>query len=62
MPDFPQKLKKEFHVVLLHLHKSMNLYKQQPYWLMKNGIMASYPSLKKNLKQDRDISLHLQYP
>ncbi|WP_413668672.1 hypothetical protein ACEN9X_01215 [Mucilaginibacter sp. Mucisp86] len=30
----------------------MNLYEQQPYWLMKNGIVASYPSLQKNLKLD----------
>lgn len=30
----------------------MNLYEQQPYWLMKNGIVASYPSLQKDLKLD----------
>lgn len=30
----------------------MNLYEQQPYWLMKNGIVASYPSLDKNLSVD----------
>ncbi|WMH62866.1 hypothetical protein J3L18_31100 [Mucilaginibacter gossypii] len=30
----------------------MNLYEQQPYWLIKNGIIASYPSLQKDLKLD----------
>jgi len=30
----------------------MNLYEQQPYWLMKNGIVATYPSLDKDLKVD----------
>lgn len=30
----------------------MNLYDQQPYWLMKNGIVSSYPSLNKNLAVD----------
>jgi len=30
----------------------MNLYEQQPYWLIKNGIVASYPSLQKDLKLD----------
>jgi glycine/D-amino acid oxidase-like deaminating enzyme len=30
----------------------MNLYEQQPYWLMKDGIVASYPSLDKNLVID----------
>jgi glycine/D-amino acid oxidase-like deaminating enzyme len=30
----------------------MNLYEQQPYWLMKNGIIASYPSLDKDLIVD----------
>ena len=30
----------------------MNLYEQQPYWLMKNGIIASYPSLQNNLTID----------
>jgi len=30
----------------------MNLYEQQPYWLMKNGIVATYPSLDKNLAVD----------
>jgi glycine/D-amino acid oxidase-like deaminating enzyme len=30
----------------------MNLYEQQPYWLMKNGIVAQYPSLDKNLSVD----------
>src|SRR4051812_44114395 len=30
----------------------MNLYEQHPYWLMKNGIVASYPSLQENLQVD----------
>ena len=30
----------------------MNLYEQNPYWLMKNGIVASYPSLDKDLNID----------
>jgi glycine/D-amino acid oxidase-like deaminating enzyme len=30
----------------------MNLYEQQPYWLMKNGIVASYPSLSENISVD----------
>lgn len=30
----------------------MNLYEQQPYWLMKNGIVAQYASLDKNLSVD----------
>src|SRR6185312_5768404 len=30
----------------------MNLYEQQPYWLMKNGIVASYSSLDENLAVD----------
>ncbi|XHR96691.1 FAD-dependent oxidoreductase [Mucilaginibacter sp. UC70_90] len=30
----------------------MNLYEQQPYWLIKDGIVASYPSLQKDLKLD----------
>lgn len=30
----------------------MNLYEQQPYWLMKNGIVAQYASLDKNLSID----------
>jgi glycine/D-amino acid oxidase-like deaminating enzyme len=30
----------------------MNLYEQQPYWLMKDGIVAGYPSLDKNLTID----------
>ncbi|MDB5131042.1 MAG: FAD-binding oxidoreductase [Mucilaginibacter sp.] len=30
----------------------MNLYEQHPYWLMKDGIVASYPSLDKNLVID----------
>jgi glycine/D-amino acid oxidase-like deaminating enzyme len=30
----------------------MNLYEQQPYWLMKDGIVAGYPSLDKNLSID----------
>lgn len=30
----------------------MNLYEQQPYWLMKDGIVAQYPSLDKNLSVD----------
>jgi len=30
----------------------MNLYEQHPYWLMKNGIVASYPSLDKDLNVD----------
>jgi glycine/D-amino acid oxidase-like deaminating enzyme len=30
----------------------MNLYEQQPYWLMKNGIIASYPSLQNNITID----------
>jgi glycine/D-amino acid oxidase-like deaminating enzyme len=30
----------------------MNLYEQQPYWLMKNGIVATYPSLDKDLTID----------
>ncbi len=30
----------------------MNLFEQQPYWLMKDGIVASYPSLNENLSVD----------
>jgi ribulose 1,5-bisphosphate synthetase/thiazole synthase len=30
----------------------MNLYDQQPYWLMKNGVVAQYPSLDSNLNID----------
>ncbi|MFI5159326.1 MAG: NAD(P)/FAD-dependent oxidoreductase [Sphingobacteriales bacterium] len=30
----------------------MNLYEQQPYWLIKNGIIASYSSLDTNLAVD----------
>jgi glycine/D-amino acid oxidase-like deaminating enzyme len=30
----------------------MNLYEQNPYWLMKNGIVAQYPSLDKNINID----------
>ena len=30
----------------------MNLYEQNPYWLMKNGIVASYPSLDNDLSVD----------
>ncbi len=30
----------------------MNLYQQHPYWLMKNGIVNTYPSLKENIKVD----------
>jgi glycine/D-amino acid oxidase-like deaminating enzyme len=30
----------------------MNLYEQQPYWLMKDGIVAQYPSLDKDLTVD----------
>jgi len=30
----------------------MNLYEQHPYWLMKNGIVASYPSLQQDLQVD----------
>lgn len=30
----------------------MNLYQQHPYWLMKNGIVNTYPSLKQNIKVD----------
>jgi glycine/D-amino acid oxidase-like deaminating enzyme len=30
----------------------MNLYEQQPYWLMKNGIVASYTSLDNNVNVD----------
>lgn len=30
----------------------MNLYEQHPYWLMKNGIVASYPSLQHDLQVD----------
>jgi len=30
----------------------MNLYEQNPYWLMKNGIVASYPSLDSDLSVD----------
>jgi len=30
----------------------MNLYEQNPYWLMKNGIVAQYPSLDKNINVD----------
>jgi hypothetical protein len=29
----------------------MNLYEQHPYWLMKNGIVAQYPSLDKDLSR-----------
>ena len=34
---------------------SMNLYEQNPYWLMKDGIVASYPSLDKDL--DIDVAI-----
>jgi len=30
----------------------MHLYEQNPYWLMKDGIVASYPSLDENLSVD----------
>ncbi|MDO3643103.1 FAD-binding oxidoreductase [Mucilaginibacter sp. L3T2-6] len=30
----------------------MNLYEQTPYWLMKNGIVSSYPSLDRDLNID----------
>src|ERR1700761_4346799 len=30
----------------------MNLFEQLPYWLMKDGLMAQYPSLSENLKVD----------
>jgi|GEM_PF-5948410 len=30
----------------------MNLYTYQPYWLMKDGIVNSYPSLEKDLNVD----------
>lgn len=30
----------------------MNLYEQNPYWLMKDGIVATYPSLDKDLDVD----------
>jgi len=30
----------------------MNLFEQQPYWLMKNGIVASHPSLDKDMTVD----------
>ncbi|HVW97485.1 MAG TPA: FAD-dependent oxidoreductase [Mucilaginibacter sp.] len=30
----------------------MNLYEQHPYWLMKNGIVASYPSLHEDINID----------
>lgn len=30
----------------------MNLYEQHPYWLMKNGIVATYPSLQEDLQVD----------
>jgi len=30
----------------------MNLYDQHPYWLMKNGIIAQYPSLDSDLNVD----------
>ena len=36
----------------MHIAGTMNLYEQQPYWLMKNGIVASYSSLDKNLAVD----------
>jgi len=32
--------------------RGMNLYEQHPYWLMKNGIVASYPSLQQDLQLD----------
>jgi ribulose 1,5-bisphosphate synthetase/thiazole synthase len=34
---------------------SMNLYEQNPYWLMKDGIVASYASLDKDL--DIDVAI-----
>src|ERR1700712_827538 len=34
---------------------AMNLYEQNPYWLMKDGIVASYPSLDKDL--DIDVAI-----
>lgn len=41
------------HVVQEYLpEKYMNLYEQHPYWLMKNGIVTSYPSLDKDLQID----------
>ena len=33
-------------------NNTMNLYEQHPYWLMKNGIVATYPSLQQNLQVD----------
>jgi glycine/D-amino acid oxidase-like deaminating enzyme len=30
----------------------MNLYEQHPYWLMKNGLVAQYPSLDKDVSID----------
>jgi glycine/D-amino acid oxidase-like deaminating enzyme len=30
----------------------MNLYQQHPYWLMKNGLVSSYPALQNNLQVD----------
>ncbi|TSJ44370.1 FAD-dependent oxidoreductase [Mucilaginibacter corticis] len=30
----------------------MNLYEQLPYWLMKDGLVAQYPSLDENLEVD----------
>lgn len=30
----------------------MNLYEQLPYWLMKDGLVAQYPSLSENLRVD----------
>jgi len=33
----------------------MNLYEQLPYWLMKDGIFAQYPSLDKDLSVDVTI-------
>jgi len=34
---------------------SMNLYEQNPYWLMKNGIVAQYSSLSEDL--DLDVAI-----
>lgn len=36
----------------MKFYRCMNLYEQQPYWLMKNGIVASYPSLESGVAID----------
>lgn len=42
-----------YTVVPAHPYKSyMNLYEQHPYWLMKNGLVTSYPSLQNNVQVD----------